>query len=191
MNTIVSQHDLKQKIDTLPWELSELIYEHYHKIKMNANLLKIQTLSLEIQEVWTFMNKIYKFCAIDFINHHINKYIIKNEPYYNVLCDKKFNSQMILLLETLQNGYELYKSYCENQLNILFNYIEFTPISLPLFPGIFLEAFITMNDLIKWTPLYTKYKDTVYLKHLKDNAYKSHVLLSVPDIKEAIIEMYF
>ena len=44
MNTIISQHDLKQKIDTLPWELSELIYEHYHKIYMKSSLLKIKSL---------------------------------------------------------------------------------------------------------------------------------------------------
>ena len=189
MNTIVSQQDLKQKIDTLPWDLSELIYEHYHKIYMKSSLLKIKSVSLEIQEVWTFMNRIYKFCSIDFINHYINKFIIKNEPY-GILPDKKFESQMMLLLKTLENGYKLFENYCNSQLKLIFYPIEFTSVSTPLFPGLFLEASIRYNDLINWIPLYTKYKDTLYLKNLKENSYKSHVLSSMFEIKETIVEMY-
>ena len=99
---------------------------------------------------------------------------------------------MMSLLETLENGYTLFENYCNTQIKILFNPIEFSPVSFPLFPpGLFLEASIRLNDLINWTPLYTKYKDTLYLKHLKENAYKSHVLSSMFEIKETIIEMYF
>ena len=189
MNTIISQQDLKQKIDTLPWELIELIYEHYHKIYMKASLFKINSLSLEIQYVWAFMNRIYKLCAIDFINNYINEFIIHNEPY-GILPDNKLNSQMMLLLETLENGYTLFENYCNTQMKILFNPIEFTPVSFPLFPGIFLEATVTLNDLITWTPLYSRYKNTVYLKNLIEKAYKTHILSSLSNINESIIEMY-
>jgi len=188
MNLLV-RSNLINNINELPEDISNIIYKYTHQLNMQDTFDEIKQCVEEIHKVWEFMKYIYLLCCIDFINNHIDEIIICNEPYYvndNTILFYNLN----ILQNILLNGYYLFEEYVEMQLRLLFSTVEFGSTSMPLFPGLFLELNINTNDLLSWTPLYHKYKNSTYLKNLLSYSFHTNVILQCENIQEGLLELY-